>query len=133
MHEVYVRLVDVEKVQHWNSRGHFFAAAAEAMRRILVDTARRKARLKRGGGMSREHLANTAIECGVALDDLLDLDDAIARLEQKDPLGAQAVKLRFFGGLSHQDIGKALGVSAITARQHWRYARVWLHRELKAG
>ena len=131
VHEAYIRLVDVEKAQHWNSRGHFFAAAAEAMRRILVENARRKARLKRGGGMQRQYPEDAAIECGPPLADLLALDEAIARLEQKDPLAAQAVKLRFFVGLSHQEVGEALGVSAVTAREHWRYARVWLHREMQ--
>jgi RNA polymerase sigma factor (TIGR02999 family) len=133
VHEAYIRLVDVEKAQHWNSRGHFFQAAAEAMRKILVDNARRKARLKRGGGMQRQHPEDVAIECGPPLDDLLGLDEAITRLEQKDPLAAQAVKLRFFVGLSHREVGEALGVSAITAREHWRYARVWLHREMQQG
>lgn len=131
VHEAYIRLVDVEKAQHWDSRGHFFSAAAEAMRRILVDNARRKARLKHGGDMRRENLHDIAIESDCSLDELLDLDDAIVRLEQKDPVAAQTVKLRFFAGLSHEEIGKALGVATITARQHWRYARVWLHREMR--
>ena len=131
VHDAYIRLVDVEKAKHWDSRGHFFSAAAEAMRRILVENARRKAQLKRGGDMQRESPDDIAIDCGSTLDDLLDLDDAIAKLEQKDPLAAQTVKLRFFAGLNHQEIGKALGVATITARQHWRYARVWLHREMR--
>ena len=133
VHEAYIRLVDVEKAQHWDSRGHFFSAAAEAMRRILVENARRKNRLKSGGNMQRESLDDIAIECGSSLDDLLELDAAIVRLEKKDPLAAQTVKLRFFARLNHQEIGEALGVAAITARQHWRYARVWLHREMRSS
>jgi len=131
VHEAYIRLVDVGKAQHWNGRGHFFGAAAEAMRRILVENARRKARLKHGGGLHRHELEEMVIECGAPLDDLLGLDEAISRLERKDPLAAWALKLRFFVGLSHQDVGEVLGVSTISAREHWRYARVWLHREIQ--
>jgi RNA polymerase sigma factor (TIGR02999 family) len=131
VHEAYVRLVDTNEAQHWNSRGHFFAAAAEAMRRVLVENARKKARLKRGGDMQRQQVEDVAVESGLPIGDLVVLDEAIAKLEQSDPQAAQAVKLRFFAGLSHQEVGEVLGVSAVTAREHWRYARVWLHRELQ--
>jgi RNA polymerase sigma factor (TIGR02999 family) len=131
VHEAYLRLVDVEKAQHWDSRGHFFAAAAEAMRRILVENARQRSRQKRGGGLQRQDPDDVAVECGFPLHDLLVVDEAIGRLEQEDPQAAQIVKLRFFAGLNHEEVGQALGMSAVTVRRHWRYARVWLHREIQ--
>jgi RNA polymerase sigma factor (TIGR02999 family) len=131
VHEAYIRLVDVEKGQHWDSRGHFFAAAGEAMRRVLVESARQKNRHKRGGGMQRQAPDDIAVECGFPLHDLLIVDEALGRLEKEDPQAAQVVKLRFFAGLNHEEVGQALGVSAVTARRHWRYARVWLHREIR--
>ncbi len=130
VHEAYIRLVDVGQARPWKSRGHFFGAAAEAMRRILVENARRKARLKRGGDLQREHAEDVAIEGRLPVGDLLDLDVSIAKLEQVDPQAAQAVKLRFFAGLTHEQVGEILGVSTVTAREHWRYARVWLHRAM---
>ena len=130
VHEAYIRLVDVGQAQPWKSRGHFFGAAAEAMRRILVENARRKARLKRGGDLQRQHAEEVVIESRLSVGDLLDLDESIAKLEQVDPQAAQAVKLRFFAGLSHEQVGEILGVSTVTAREHWRYARVWLHRAM---
>ena len=120
VHEAYIRLVDVEKAQHWNSRGHFFAAAAEAMRRILVENARRKQRLKRGGELAREPLDDVAVECEVPEDDLLDLDAALAKLAEEDPQKADVVKLRFFAGLSHEQTAQVLGIAAVTAKRHWR-------------
>jgi RNA polymerase sigma factor (TIGR02999 family) len=130
VHEAYIRLVDVEQPQHWNSRGHFFGAAAEAMRRILVENARRKQRLKRGGELAREPLDDAGVECEVPEDDLLDLDAALAKLAEEDPQKADVVKLRFFAGLSHEQIAQVLDIAAVTAKRHWRYARAWLHSQL---
>jgi RNA polymerase sigma factor (TIGR02999 family) len=130
VHEAYLRLVDVEKSQHWNSRGHFFAAAAEAMRRILAENARQKRRLKRGASQPRTPLDDVTVECEVSQDDLLALDEALTRLAQEDPEKADVVKLRFFAGLSHEEAAAVLGISAVTAKRHWRYARAWLHKEL---
>jgi RNA polymerase sigma factor (TIGR02999 family) len=132
VHEAYLRLVDGEKAQHWDSRGHFFVAAAEAMRRILVEQARRKGHLKHGGGMCRQILDDVVAESGLPLDDMIAVDDAIAKLEAMDPEVAKLVRLRFFAGLNHSEAGQVLGVSAVTARRHWRYARAWLHRQLQA-
>jgi RNA polymerase sigma factor (TIGR02999 family) len=131
VHEAYVRLVDVEKAQHWNSRGHFFGAAAVAMRRILVEQARRKQRLKRGGEQHRIPLEEIELEFELPSDELLALDEAIARLELEDPEKATVVQLRFFVGMNHEEVAKALDVSAVTARRHWRYARAWLRREMR--
>jgi RNA polymerase sigma factor (TIGR02999 family) len=116
VHEAYIRLANVEEAQHWNNRGHFFAATAEAMRRILVENARRKHRLKRGAGMGREPLANMAVECEVPQDELLALDEALTRLARDDPQKAAVVQLRFFAGLSHEETAAALGISAVTAK-----------------
>lgn len=112
VHEAYIRLVDVDKAQHWDSRGHFFVAAAEAMRRILVEQARRKGHLKHGGGMCRQILADVVVESGLPLDDMIAVDDAIAQLEAMDPEVAKLVKFRFFAGLNHVEAGQILGVSA---------------------
>jgi RNA polymerase sigma factor (TIGR02999 family) len=130
VHEAYVRLVDAEKTQHWDGRRHFFSAAAEAMRRILVESARRKGRHRHGGGMHRRDLEGVDVASEVPGDDILALDEAIARLEQEDPQAAKIVELRCFVGLTHEEAGRVLGVSAVTARRHWRYARAWLHREM---
>ena len=133
VHEAYIRLVDVEKAQHWNSRGHFFAAAAEAMRRILVENARRKQRVKRGGELERKPLTDVVVECEVPEDDLLDLDAALVKLADEDPQKADVVKLRFFAGLSHEQTAQVLGIATVTAKRHWRYARAWLHRQMQTG
>jgi RNA polymerase sigma factor (TIGR02999 family) len=130
VHEAYVRLVGTEQSQNWNGRGHFFAAAAEAMRRILVESARRQKSLKRGAGVRRTTLHDVAVECEVSPDDLLALDEALARLAKEDPQKAEVVRLRFFAGLSHEEAGEVLGVSAVTVKRHWRYARAWLHKQL---
>ncbi len=127
VHEVYLRLVDVEQAQHWNSRGHFFAAAAEAMRRILVDNARRKQSAKHGGGRRRVDLEQ-AVSLAVAPGpDVLDLDEALTRLAQEDPVKAEVVKLRFFAGLTVEQTADALGISRDTTCRHWAYAKVWLY------
>jgi RNA polymerase sigma factor (TIGR02999 family) len=130
VHEAYLRLVDVEELQDWNSRGHFFAAAAEAMRRILVDRARDKGRAKRGGKLQRRDIDAVALATLVTPDQLLAIDDALAKLTQDDPAAAEIVKLRYFAGLSVDEAGQALGISTATAYRHWNYARVWLHAEL---
>jgi RNA polymerase sigma factor (TIGR02999 family) len=130
VHEAYLRLVDVEKAPHWNSRGHFFAAAAEAMRRILVDRAREKGRVKRGGGRRRLDVDALALATEVTPDQLLAIDDALAQLERDNPTAAQIVKLRYFTGLTFEEAGQALGVGTTTAYRHWNYARAWLHSEL---
>ncbi len=130
VHEAYLRLVDTEKVQQWNSRGHFFAAAAEAMRRILVDRAREKGCAKRGGGCQRLDIDALGLATEVTPDRLLAIDDAIAQLERDDPTAAQIVKLRHFTGLTVEEAGRALGIATTTAYRRWNYARAWLHSEL---
>ena len=127
VHEAYLRLVDVDRVQHWDSRAHFFAAAAEAMRRILIDQARRKRRPKHGGGRSRVSL-DEALSLGEAPDDdLLALDEALAKLAHDEPAKAELVKLHYFAGLSLEEAGRSLGISHRTAKRHWAYARAWLY------
>ncbi|MEZ6073227.1 MAG: ECF-type sigma factor [Pirellulales bacterium] len=133
VHEAYVRLVDVERTQHWNSRGHFFAAAAEAMRRILIENARRKGRLKRGGGRRRVDIDAVDLVCWIEPDKLLRLDEAIDRLAEEDVKAAELVKLRYFAGLSISDAAAAAGIGVSTAYRHWGYARAWLHGELADG
>jgi RNA polymerase sigma factor (TIGR02999 family) len=130
VHEAYLRLVDQEQAQHWDSRGHFFAAAAEAMRRILVEKARRKGRQKRGGDLARVDLEGAEVACGMPAEDLLALDEALAKLAAEDPMKARLVELRFFAGLNLDEASRAIGVSAVTAKRYWRYAKAWLHREV---
>jgi RNA polymerase sigma factor (TIGR02999 family) len=130
VHEAYIRLVDTEKVQHWNSRGHFFAAAAEAMRRILVEQARRKKTLKAGGGLQRVELSDVDPAVGGPKLDILALNDALNKLEAKDPRKAQLVKLRFFIGLTIEQAAEALGVATSTAEADWAYAKCWLRAEM---
>src|SRR5262249_14026509 len=133
VHEAYLRLVDVEQAQHWNSRGHFFAAAAEAMRRILIDQARRKQSQKRGAGGPRVNLDAAVLLSAPAADDadeLLAMDHALEQLEVDEPQKARLVKLRYFAGLSIADAAGALGISPATAKRHWIYARSWLYGKL---
>jgi RNA polymerase sigma factor (TIGR02999 family) len=125
VHEAYLRLVNGEKVQHWNGRGHFFAAAAEAMRRILVDNARRKRRPKHGGDLTRIHL-NEACSAAEPRTDLLALDEALNKLAEQEPLKAELVKLRYFAGLSLDEAAACLGISPATAKRHWAVARARL-------
>ncbi len=126
VHEVYVRLVGNGQAQHWNSPGHFFGAAAEAMRRILVERARHKASLKAGGDRQRQQLADIAIAAVGSGADLLSLNEALDKLEQQDRRKADLVKLRFFAGLTIEQAAEALGVSTSTADNDWAYARCWL-------
>ena len=126
VHEAYVRLVDVGKAQRWNSRGHFFGAAAEAMRRILVDQARRKQAEKRGGKGRRIPLDAADVGLTSPADDLLDIDNALTRLAAEDQEAARLVQLRFFAGLSIEDAAEVVGISRSTAYEHWAYARVRL-------
>jgi RNA polymerase sigma factor (TIGR02999 family) len=134
VHEAWLRLVGDGEEQHWDSRGHFFAAAAEAMRRILIERARRKHSQKRGGDQRRVELdagALLAAPAESAADDLLALDEALGQLESEDPLKARLVKLRYFAGLSLADAAAALGISVATAKRHWIYARSWLYGKLQ--
>jgi len=130
VHEAYIRLVDVEKAQQWDSRGHFFAAAAEAMRRILIDRARHKNGLRAGGDRQRVDLGDVELETEDRGLDLLALNEALQRLEQCNPRCANLVKLRFFAGLSIPAAANVLGIAASTAVADWAYARGWLRLEL---
>lgn len=131
VHEAYLRLVGQAEPPTWESRGHFFAAAAEAMRRILVENARRKRRVKHGGGVQRidiDLVASLAAEPG---NDLVDLDEALDRLAAEAPEKAQVVKLRYFAGLTMPEIARAMSISLATAERYWTYARTWLYVELQ--
>ena len=130
VHEAYLRLVGGRPEAHWNGRGHFFAAAAEAMRHILVDNARRKRRAKHGGGRHRVPLDDAVPVAPEAADDLLALDEALTRLAAEDPEAAQLVQLRYFAGLSVEQAAETLGMSRATAYRHWTFARAWLLNEL---
>jgi len=132
VHEAYLRLVDVEQAQHWNSRGHFFGAVAEAMRRILVEQARRRQADKRGGQHSREELHESAIAAPADVEETLEIDDILDRFAAVDPVAADLVKLRFFVGLTMEEIAPALNISVRSAYDIWAYARTWLHRHLRA-
>ena len=133
VHDAYLRLVDVEQAQNWDSRGHFFAAAAEAMRRILVENARRKGSLKRGEGLVRQPLDELEIEAPESRYDVLALDDALRQLAATDVQAAELVKLRFFAGLTAEQAATVLGVSARTADRIWGYARAYLFKCLATG
>jgi len=130
VHDAYIRLVDVEKAQHWNSRGHFFAAAAEAMRRILVEQARRKCRLKHGRQHQRVDLDSGCLVSGAPSLDLLALDEALSRLAKTEAAKAELVKLRFFAGLTMPEAAAALDISLATAERYWTFAKSWLYAEL---
>jgi RNA polymerase sigma factor (TIGR02999 family) len=132
VHEAYLRLVDTDQAQHWNSRGHFFAAAAEAMRRILVERARHRQRQRHGGGRKRIDLDQACPLVQPPADDLLALDEALTRLAARDRVRAELVKLRFFAGLTMPEAAQALGISLATAERYWTFARTWLYTELTA-
>ena len=133
VHEAYLRLVDVEKARQWDSRGHFFAAAAQAMRRILIDNSRRKQADKRGGAGKRVSFARAERVASAPPEDLLALDDALERLRHNDPVAGQLVALRYFAGLSVEEAAKALGLSRANAYRHWTFARAWLRCQLTGG
>jgi RNA polymerase sigma factor (TIGR02999 family) len=128
VHEAYLRLLGGDPDRRWDGRGHFFAAAAEAMRRILVENARSKARQKRGGGLRRVDLPDQAAPDED--ENLLALDDALSRLATEDPVAASVVELRQFAGLGHEEVASALGITVYRARQKWAYARAWLRDSL---
>jgi RNA polymerase sigma factor (TIGR02999 family) len=130
VHEAYIRLVDVDRTQGWNSRGHFFAAAAEAMRRILIDNARRKQAEKHGGGRQRADFAEAEAIAAAPPADLLVLDEALDRLTQHDPVAGQLVKLCYFAGLSVEEAAEALALSRSNAYRLWTFARAWLRCQL---
>jgi RNA polymerase sigma factor (TIGR02999 family) len=132
VHDAYLRLVDVEKAQNWNSRAHFFAAAAEAMRRILVEKARRKRSRRQGGTRCRRELSDEDLVEIPLTDELLDLDDALAKLSAADPQAAHLVKLRVFAGMTIEEVAAVQGVSPRTVKRNWAYARAWLGRQLTA-
>ena len=136
VHEAYLRLVasgdaSAPRAQHWDGRGHFFAAAAEAMRRILVDNARRKKRLRHGGGRNRLEVDAMDLADDVADARLLALDEAMTKLAAEEPTVAEVVKLRYFAGFTIEQTAEALGISVRTANRHWAYARAWLHQHLE--
>jgi RNA polymerase sigma factor (TIGR02999 family) len=136
VHEAYIRLVAMPsagQARAWEGRGHFFAAAAEAMRRILVENARRKGRHKHGGGLPRVDMELASIASPMPDDNLLALDDAMTRLAAEDPVRARLVELRFFAGLNNDEAARILGISGVTAKRYWRHARAWLHREVGKG
>lgn len=133
VHDAYVRLVDVEKAQHWDSRGHFFAAAAEAMRRILVESARRKGRDKHGGRLDRKEFADGSMSSSAPSEELLAIHEALERLEVTNPEAAQLVKMRYFAGFTIPETAQHMGISPRKANQIWTYARAWLATEIADG
>ena len=132
VHEAYIRLVGAEN-PNWDCRGHFFAAAAEAMRRILIENARRKQRLRRGGAHQKVNLRNEDMAIETPSYDLIALDEALSKLAEVDRAKADLVKLRYFAGLTLEQAASVLGLSQTTAKRHWTYARAWLYRQITAG
>ena len=133
VHDAYIRLVDVDKAQHWDSRRHFFAACAEAMRRILVENARAKGREKRVGGRARIELDGDLVATTTTPDQILAVNDSLALLAAEDATCAQVVKLRYFAGMSVAEAAEALGIHRTTAHRHWTYARAWIRAEIRAN
>jgi RNA polymerase sigma factor (TIGR02999 family) len=131
VHEAYIRLVDGETDQHWDSRGHFFAAAAESMRRILVEQARRKARAKHGGGLHRVELGDADFAIKSNAERLLAIDESLNNLANEDPQAAELIKLRYFAGFSISQAANLMGVSRTRAYEQWAYARAWLRCEVE--
>lgn len=130
VHEAWIRLAGGQQ-QHWDSRRHFFAAAAEAMRRILVEKARRRQRARHGGGLERVDVDEVEIASGVRQDQLIALDDALAKLELEDPQKAEVVKLRYFVGMSNEETAETLGLSVATVERYWSFAKAWLFTEIQ--
>src|SRR4051794_5908340 len=133
VHEAYLRLVGGAEEQHWDSRGHFFAAAAQAMRRILVEIARQKASLKRGGDRDRMDVAESLLTAPEPREDLVALDAALTKLAETDKQAAELVQLRYFAGLPLRECAEFLGISPRTANRVWAYARAWLHEEIEGS
>ena len=133
VHEAYVRLVDSTNEQEWDGRGHFFSAAAEAMRRILVERARRKSRVRHGGDQRRRNIDVAALAEPKISEDVIALDEALVKLAQKDETKAELVKLRYFAGLTLEQAAHVLGISTTTADRYWAFARAWLHQEVIKG
>jgi RNA polymerase sigma factor (TIGR02999 family) len=133
VHEAYLRLVGEDQEQHWDSRGHFFAAAAEAMRRILVESARQKASLKRGGDRDRVDVADCLLAAPESREDLVALDAALTKLAETDKQAAELVQLRYFAGLPIREISEILGMAPRTADRVWAFAKAWLHQEIEGG
>jgi RNA polymerase sigma factor (TIGR02999 family) len=130
VHEAYMRLIDGDANRRWNSQGHFFGAAAEAMRRILIESARRKQRQKRGGNYQQMSIDRVDLVSHMAPDELMRLDESIAQLAIEDSAAAELVKLRYFSGLTIKEAAVAIGIAPSTAYRHWAFARAWLHSEL---
>ena len=133
VHDAYIRLVDVEKAQHWDSRSYFFSAAAEAMRRILVENVRRKKGLKHGGDLRRVDVEIADLPTSMGVDELLDLNEALDELAHEDPTKTKFVTLRYFGGMTIEQAAEVFGISRVTAHRYWRFCRAWLHRRLRTG
>ncbi|MBW3599200.1 MAG: sigma-70 family RNA polymerase sigma factor [Planctomycetes bacterium] len=133
VHEAWLRLVGAERGAAWENRRHFFAAAAEAMRRVLIESARRRSRLKRGGDRERVELEEPALSLSLPIEQLLAIDEALEKLGAGDPEAAEIVKLKFFAGFSLEEAAKGLGISRAKAYRHWTYARAWLQCELEDG
>jgi RNA polymerase sigma factor (TIGR02999 family) len=133
VHEAYLRLIGPADERRWANRGHFFASAAEAMRRILVEIARRKGRVKHGGGRKRLELDEASLAADPASDHFVAIDEALGRLEARDPGRAAVVKLRYFAGLTTAEAAQVLGISRATAERHWAFARAWLYADLTGG
>jgi RNA polymerase sigma factor (TIGR02999 family) len=133
VHEAYVRLVGPDNTNRWDNRGHFFAAAATAMRRILIERARQKQRLIHGGGRRRQAMDPDLVAAPEPDEELLALDAALAKLAQRDPQKARLVELRYFAGLTGDQAAEILGISPSTADRHWVFARAWLRREVQGG
>jgi RNA polymerase sigma factor (TIGR02999 family) len=133
VHEAYLRLVGTEQAQHFSSRGHFFAACAQAMRRILVENARRKNRVKHGGDLDRVEIEPDSLPTRMTSDEILALDEALEKLTRQDPVKAQLVTLRYFGGMTIEQAAEMLGISRVTAHRYWTFARAWLHQEMTRG
>lgn len=138
VHEAYIRLVDVRTPHHWNGRGHFYSAAAEAMRRILIESARRRSALKRGANQQQRVPLNSIEPCAIAADTvtadkLLAVDQALTRLATLDPMKAKLVELRYFAGLTIEETAEALQISTATANRSWAFARAWLQTEIRSS